>query len=398
MRKSLTFIVVGVLIVLSVTFASYIVLTKFNPDLEIRRMLIAMSDLETFRYSAGYSWTNEDESGRVNTTLYISGQAFIADLSKIEHTTNFRLVHFGSSDSYNDLSGELRVFDETTYLSYNPPGPDIENITFDEDQKWISFNRDELPVWGAIIPTLNPPIEFTKSERSWTEESMKKLRYLIAFADVLTAEYNGLTEIIHGENTAIIDARINPLALESFLLDVIRVKEDREPSDDDRVLASTQAAQLSNLSVRLWIGTNTHYLHRVQVGGFFAQEDSVNPIPVDVRIDFSDFNKPFEGQTPDNVRAFKTVLTSVLSNLPDADRLGASKSFITIVDEDVRLPVEKIETSSDVDGDGLDAVLEAFYGTDPLNPDTDGDGMSDGDEVRAGRNPRGPGSLFGFGL
>lgn len=45
----------------------------------------------------------------------------------------------------------------------------------------------------------------------------------------------------------------------------------------------------------------------------------------------------------------------------------------------------------DTDGDGLtdgDEVLR--YGTDPLNPDTDGDGMNDGDEIRYGSDPLDP--------
>lgn len=41
----------------------------------------------------------------------------------------------------------------------------------------------------------------------------------------------------------------------------------------------------------------------------------------------------------------------------------------------------------DTDGDGLTDQEEVLYGTDRLNPDTDGDGISDGDEVAAGTNP-----------
>ena len=47
---------------------------------------------------------------------------------------------------------------------------------------------------------------------------------------------------------------------------------------------------------------------------------------------------------------------------------------------------------ADTDGDGLsdgDEVLK--YGTNPLNPDTDVDGYPDGVEVRGGYNPRGAG-------
>lgn len=40
---------------------------------------------------------------------------------------------------------------------------------------------------------------------------------------------------------------------------------------------------------------------------------------------------------------------------------------------------------SDTDGDGLSADLEEVFGSDPGNPDTDGDGCSDGVEARGER-------------
>lgn len=56
---------------------------------------------------------------------------------------------------------------------------------------------------------------------------------------------------------------------------------------------------------------------------------------------------------------------------------------------------ESFETL-DTDGDGLLDWEEAFWKTDPRNPDTDGDGTNDGDEVREGRNPlvAGPGDTL----
>jgi hypothetical protein len=49
----------------------------------------------------------------------------------------------------------------------------------------------------------------------------------------------------------------------------------------------------------------------------------------------------------------------------------------------------------DTDGDGLFDRQEAdVYKTDPLNPDTDGDTYQDGDEVKNGYNPNGPGKLY----
>lgn len=47
----------------------------------------------------------------------------------------------------------------------------------------------------------------------------------------------------------------------------------------------------------------------------------------------------------------------------------------------------------DVDNDGLTNAEETLYGTDPNNPDTDGDGYKDGEEVKNGYNPLGAGQL-----
>lgn len=62
-----------------------------------------------------------------------------------------------------------------------------------------------------------------------------------------------------------------------------------------------------------------------------------------------------------------------------------------------RLFAEKVKRGQkfkDTDSDGLcDYEEKNIYCTDPLNPDTDGDGTKDGQEVRRGRNPLGPGKL-----
>jgi len=51
-------------------------------------------------------------------------------------------------------------------------------------------------------------------------------------------------------------------------------------------------------------------------------------------------------------------------------------------------------TNPDTDGDGLfDREEVEVYNTDPQNPDTDGDGYQDGEEVDSGYNPDGPGEL-----
>ena len=49
--------------------------------------------------------------------------------------------------------------------------------------------------------------------------------------------------------------------------------------------------------------------------------------------------------------------------------------------------------AADTDDDNLYDEEEAQYGTDPNNPDSDGDGYLDGEEVKNGYNPLGEGKL-----
>ncbi len=52
-----------------------------------------------------------------------------------------------------------------------------------------------------------------------------------------------------------------------------------------------------------------------------------------------------------------------------------------------------LDIEADIDGDGLNLLAEYENSTNPLNPDTDGDGYDDGKEVRDGYSPIGEGKL-----
>jgi YD repeat-containing protein len=68
---------------------------------------------------------------------------------------------------------------------------------------------------------------------------------------------------------------------------------------------------------------------------------------------------------------------------------GSSSAFLTPGN---RFSVVNSSSASsmDSDGDGLSDAQEILIGTDPFNPDTDGDGFSDGVEVASGSDPLDP--------
>ncbi|MBI5794411.1 hypothetical protein HZA87_05030 [Candidatus Uhrbacteria bacterium] len=381
MKKILALIGLGVIVVMALTFASYIVLTKFRPEVEMRRMAIAMSGLTSFSHDDGFSW-NQDG---VTTTLYASGSLQTDEDNVLVHETSFRVVAIGQGDGYTDLSGEIKTIDGKTYLTYSAGGPTVPGVSFD-DGTWVEFEEREIESWGEILPGLDSPLTLITPLSGWNSEAIGRLRYLLSLTDVVLVEYNGLSELIDSVNTRMIDGRFDQDATEASLLDFVRAKTGQEPQDADRILAHEQAQQLADLTLRFWIGTKDHLLYRVQAA------DEL----LDARIEFSAFNEPFDQDVPARVITFQEILSATLPESHGLARLSGGAQLVS--ESNARLPVTAIQESNDQDGDGLDDILEAFYGTDRSRADTDGDGVSDGDEVHAGDNPRGRGSLFSFGL
>ena len=82
---------------------------------------------------------------------------------------------------------------------------------------------------------------------------------------------------------------------------------------------------------------------------------------------------------------FGSIFVGVSGVLQTSEGLG---NFESAVEEDVGGDGITTNEALDSDADGLADILEETqYGTDPLDEDTDGDGMSDGWEVEHGLNP-----------
>ncbi|PJA93948.1 MAG: hypothetical protein CO132_00695 [Candidatus Kerfeldbacteria bacterium CG_4_9_14_3_um_filter_45_8] len=101
---------------------------------------------------------------------------------------------------------------------------------------------------------------------------------------------------------------------------------------------------------------------------------------------FSDTTLPSTDETDDT-----SLLVPVIPGTEETD-VTVLPSQNPLVDDSVIDPV--IDDGTDTDGDGLTDVEEVTYGTDPALEDTDGDTFLDGAEVENGYNPAGPGKLL----
>jgi len=405
-RRALLFIAGGTTCVLAALIGAYVVLTAFRPEVEIRRMLVAMTEVQTVSERSAFSWTRGEGSDRATTTLYVTGQLDVFDPSAIGQATKFRLFRLRRGEENVDLSGEIRVIGGTSYLTYAPPGPKIESVDFSKSGTWVSFLPGELPQWGAVIPGLDDPIRDQgtgnkEQETGWTADGLVRLRGLLSRADIFIVAYDDVTEVISGHATRVIDGRFDPDALRSFLRDAIRARENREPTTEERLAVETLAKALEKLDVRFWIGIDDHLLYRVQAAGAVpdANVSSSNDnllVPFDLIVELSDFNEPFEGNAPSNAISFSSLFERQFG--AHSASAAVNDNAVLLPDEASLLPTQKSGNAMDSDNDGLSNALETFYRTNPNVADTDGDGTSDGEEVLNGKNPRGDGTLFGFGI
>lgn len=384
MSKLFAFILIGVTLVMSLVFGAYVVLGKFRPDIELLRMSRAMSRVQTVEQKTGMTWS---ENKGAPTTLLTAGTIAWRSSGLVEHDTKFRVIRWTGGQNYTDLSGEIRASETGTFLTYDPPGPTVSGVSFSKDGTWISFRPGTFSSWGTVFPEIDVPL-LKGDGASWSVDALQQLRTLVSKADVLSPISEARVESIGGVKTHTFDAAFDPDALRAFLLDVARAKNGDEPSDQERLAIDADARVWAGLRYTLWIGSADHRLYRVKAEGK----------RISILSDFSNYDQLFTVVEPLNSVAFDKIYANALGRLPESrssSLLSVRTPFLSSVP--VSLPSFDV-SSEDADNDGLDRLLETFYGTDPRNPDTDRDGVSDGDEVRGGKNPTGRGSLFGFGL
>jgi hypothetical protein len=84
----------------------------------------------------------------------------------------------------------------------------------------------------------------------------------------------------------------------------------------------------------------------------------------------------------------------LVSNQDTRVLLARAQKEIVLEEKDTLTILNQAVLVLDIDGDSLADDLEAYYGTDINNADTDGDGYFDGLEIKNGYDPAGPGPLL----
>lgn len=151
-------------------------------------------------------------------------------------------------------------------------------------------------------------------------------------------------------------------------------------------LAGTRAAQVQRTRWPLLVGGAILLLVGLGAAVVLLRRSSLTPVT-----NIQNANAVVNSAAVTNVAA--ATNTPVISQL---DAITNDRDSDGLTDEEERKLGTK-DTLADTDGDALSDWDEVkVYKTNPLKPDTDGDGKADGAEVKKGYNPNGPGLLLDF--
>lgn len=265
--------------------------------------------------------------------------------------------------------------------------------------------------WMRVVPRtireqINAPFfgagqEFTEVEREEFISQVRATPYF-DFEGKLTEDMTVGRKAFHYGVTPEL------LYVKDTLLSLERHRLGRDLTEGEQKVFDRFFGNLRAVPGELWISKNNYYLHRALLR--FRYDDGVRAGLLTVDARFASFNEPIESITapPGVIKDAGVILASFLpgirEHLPMA-KLGKVKPSESLIPEELELKLPTIaevlvgtEALDDPDQDGLDSAFETFYGTNPGQADTDGDGMNDGDEVAQGRNPNGSGGIFDFGL
>ncbi len=344
----------------------------------------------TFDIDAKYvGKTTGDNPADENVSLTSRG-AFTRDGEKVREEQSFDLM-IGAGEAASEYRGVLEQYDADSYVTFSllpdklgalPLQPlvnkvlrlDMERIRGRFDAPLIGGGRDlSLADQTKAVEQLRVTPFFT-FERKLQDDTLSGIgvhHYLI---------------------------KPEKLLFKDFVLQYETLRLGRELTEKERAALDDIFYNINTDEGELWIGRGDYYLYRMRLRLRYSDPQRAGTL--DLTVNFRDFNKAvsIKGK-PGESEDISTFIESLLPTL--SEHLPLAKNGLVPRQKSLVPEAETPETASqskDSDDDGLPDILEFFYGTDAHDPDTDGDGWSDGYEVDHGLNPTGPGKLFDFGL
>lgn len=355
----------------------------FDGNMNIN-VLVKEETSGSFNFASNMVMTGKTDQSDINNPITDCNLKFDIDVSSEGGSQNFfvdaDVMSFGQKKSY------FRLNDCDLGVMGMMVGPQIGSFK----GNWYLLDMDEMKELADSS---------TNGDMYDMDMNMERIMDIYSKYQLLEFEKDLGDAKLDDIDTYHYQVKLDGNALVNLYLDVLKevgVSSEIEDFDDAIIMIEEGVEKyryvmdevVNNIKIEVWIGKDDKLVYQTKVNGKFdkgflemienemirngdIEEGDMDLEGADFLFEFdvdfraSGFNEPVEINEPENAKS----LLKTLEEMTKASFPGGADS----------------------DSDGLSDEMEALYGTDVNNPDTDGDGHSDGDEITNGFDPLLPG-------
>jgi len=421
----------------------------------LNESMMAMNNIESYSFEGDFNLNfTEDDKEEFSLATKFDGQADESDMDNIKSSFNVKpkitiSKEGGSEDISFDFSMKSfgKIGEEVLYLKLGDFDLGAAGMMFGEaiipyKNKWYFLDMKELQEKSnnsfkdgdfdfnkmiEEIKDLSKKYKMIKFQEDLGDTKIGSIRTK-AWIPPISPTTGSKDEDI---DTYHYQVKIDPEAVLDFYVEILEttapiVAGDKLAIDDvekfkaeleenkEEILAVMDEV-LTNVKTEIWIGKEDKMIYKMAMSGKFDDElagrikdkmeeinkDKYNEISVYDKLLFTNTAAAMKLSSPSKSKPFElsfdmSIMMSDFNQPINISKPKEAEDLMKVLEEMMMgfmggMMTPEISLGDDSDQDDLTDEMEAFYGTDPNNPDTDGDGFNDGDEVMRGYDPLLPG-------
>ena len=388
-KKIAVFAILGFLI-LSIIGSIFFGFYRFfnSPERIERNVVEGLANLRAANYSLSIEIGDEEGappsiSNIPFTSLTATGGITI-DGEKFETVTRYNMrvdeneatKIFGERFDEGGYDAEVRIVDGKSYIQVKETWP----IDITDSVQW-GLVPEGKSIWSYPFFAKE---EANQSGKELNSEDFANIQSTIRTHRFFTLDQFETTEEIKGKKTWKYKAELNKAGLKLLLQNTQPQLEKIGFNNDPLTELISATDSWGDTTGYVWISKEDYQLYRVEM-----KVERANGAPVNMYLELWNHNQPTQYTVPEKVVpldeytlllnlqdvGFSDIVTTTKDTKMNPEELAREERWILV-------PGEK-----DTDGDGLSDLQEVGFRTDPHNRDTDGDGFDDRDEMINGYSP-----------
>lgn len=375
-KRIIAYLIIALTILLIIGGGLFAYLNYFpSPEIVLARTFQNMSKVTSFEYSADFSVKGKvsDVNGFSydgTSNLILEGGFDKKDINNQKSLLNLIVKTTPQGQSAMEVKLESRLKNKDLYAAITK-GPEVIDTI---KNQWVKFSLDEK---DTEIQNLENNLKIATNEKKVSPEQQKKLdaqlMKIAKISKVYADDKIDQMDMFHYQY------EISPIEVANYYMLIRETNEEKSLTNEEKENVKKELKDVQPVIGEIWIGKKDFNLYRIKSYYDFSKNlDNYWTAGVDVKI--KNYDQAIQFDIPDKAKTPEEIY--------DMYNLSGQTTLLKELEEAKNLEV-------DTDKDGLGDIEEKYkYGTNPNNPDTDGDSYLDGDEVKNEYNPNGEGRLI----